>query len=255
MKESRQRHIIIGDVHGMAIELERLLCKLKLRKDDHIIFVGDLLDKGPLSAEVVRIALELSTLYSVTLVEGNHEEKHKRFRNHLINNRATAFKMKNATEMQQITKHLSVQDVAFLEQAVLFHRIPEHNILIVHGGIPGSLHHFPTSEEIANLTKKEHKKFKLIQRTRFVDSQTGKFLSLGHNTSSDPFWADVYDGRFGHVIFGHEPFLDGIREFKHATGIDTGAVFGASLSALILNQDGSRQYLSVNSTQSYATPL
>ena len=61
-------------------------------------------------------------------------------------------------------------------------------------------------------------------RTRYIDAQKG-FIGLGHEKSGDPYWADVYDGRFGHVIFGHQPFLEGVKYFNHATGIDTGASF------------------------------
>ena len=62
-------------------------------------------------------------------------------------------------------------------------------------------------------------------RTRYIDAKKD-FIELQRETG-DPYWADVYDGRFGHVIFGHQPFIDGVKYFKHATGIDTGAVFEA----------------------------
>ena len=90
-------------------------------------------------------------------------------------------------------------------------------------------------------------------RTRFIDAHTGHFISLGHEKPNDPYWADVYDGRFGHVIFGHQPFMDGVKYFTNATGIDTGAVFGGTLTALIVNEDCSRQVVSVDS-RAYKDP-
>ena len=51
------RHIFIGDVHGMDKALEELLEQVAPTTEDQIIFVGDLVDKGPNSAGVVRRAV------------------------------------------------------------------------------------------------------------------------------------------------------------------------------------------------------
>jgi hypothetical protein len=48
-----------------------------------------------------------------------------------------------------------------------------------------------------------------------------------------PFWATVYDGSLGHVVFGHSGFPKPAF-FEHATGIDLGCAFGRELCALIL---------------------
>jgi hypothetical protein len=54
---SQARTIIIGDVHGCIIELKDLLNKVAFRKNyDRVILVGDLVGKGPASAQVVRYA-------------------------------------------------------------------------------------------------------------------------------------------------------------------------------------------------------
>ena len=65
MKE--KKHYIIGDVHG---EYKTLLALLeKIPKDSEIIFVGDLIDRGLQSREVVALVREKG--YKV--VKGNHE--------------------------------------------------------------------------------------------------------------------------------------------------------------------------------------
>ena len=249
-----KRTIIIGDVHGMDVELHQLFEKLIPRQDDQIVFVGDLLDKGPNSSGVVKMVRELSSKHDVVLVEGNHEDKHRRFRKHLAKGSDTAHKMKDADELAEITDGLSADDKAFLDSAVPFHRIPEHNILVVHAGIPGDMTEFPENvEEAQALGGKRKKKFQLVMRTRFVNGETGKMLQLGAETESDPFWAEVFDGRFGHVVFGHQPFMDGVREFPHATGIDTGAVFGGGLTAMVI-EGGEKSFVSVPSRKC-AVPL
>jgi hypothetical protein len=65
------RLIIIGDVHGMRKSLEALLDKICFdkAKGDHLILVGDLVNKGPDSPGVVDLAMKLGA----SAVRGNHE--------------------------------------------------------------------------------------------------------------------------------------------------------------------------------------
>ena len=139
---------------------------------------------------------------------------------------------------------------------VPFHRIEAHGLLIVHAGITGDMQHFPESvEEIYALSNKRRKAFERIMRTRYLDPETGKMLELGKNQPGDPFWAEVYDGRFGHVIFGHEP-LDEVMFCKHATGIDTSAVYGGKLTALVFDEVGAKpEVVQVQAEQSFANRL
>ena len=242
------RHLIIGDVHGMLPELAALIEAADPREDDQVIFVGDLVDKGPESAGVVRFVRELAQRHDVVLVEGNHEDKHRRFRRNVeVRPEVAAGMIERQPELAGITDALSPEDVAFLDAAVPFHRIHEHGVLVVHGGIPGDMADFPaTVEEAQALGGKRKKKFANILRTRFVGVDSGKMLQLGANGPDDPFWADVYDGRFGHVVFGHEPMKGDVPgEFGHATGIDTGAVFGGTLTAMVIDADGGRSFVSV----------
>ena len=246
-----QRHIFIGDVHGMSAELSDLLNKLQPVQGDTVVFVGDLMDKGPDSVGVVQMVRELSesSPFPVVLVEGNHEDKHRRFRRNLtVRPEVAAEQAERSPELSDLTDGLSESDVAFLDTAVMFHRVPEHDMLVVHGGVPGDMVDFPaTPEEASALTGKAKRRVSLLLRTRFLSAETGKFLALGDNGKDDPFWADSYDGRFGHVVFGHEPFMDGPGLFSHSTGVDTGAVFGGTLTALVVEQSGERSFVSVPS--------
>jgi hypothetical protein len=53
------RVVIVGDVHGMLTEVRALVESVRLTKDDVLVSAGDLLDKGPNSAGVVRFFREL----------------------------------------------------------------------------------------------------------------------------------------------------------------------------------------------------
>jgi|RhiMetdeSRZDD1v2_1073273.scaffolds.fasta_scaffold650959_2 Calcineurin-like phosphoesterase len=60
------RYIIIGDVHGCLTELQGLICRIAPGSDDTLVFLGDLVDKGPESSGVVRWACHLATICSTT---------------------------------------------------------------------------------------------------------------------------------------------------------------------------------------------
>ncbi|MEM1368599.1 MAG: metallophosphoesterase family protein [Cyanobacteria bacterium P01_H01_bin.15] len=64
------RQIIIGDVHGHYDALMSLVEKIDPRGNDQLYFLGDLIDRGPQSADVVRFVME--NQYPCLL--GNHEE-------------------------------------------------------------------------------------------------------------------------------------------------------------------------------------
>ena len=61
---------VVGDVHGYLETLRALLDKLNLREEDSVVFLGDLIDRGPNSADVLRFVRDDERLLSV---RGNHE--------------------------------------------------------------------------------------------------------------------------------------------------------------------------------------
>lgn len=66
---------IISDVHGEDSKLARLVAKFSMEEDTVIIFVGDIVDKGPSTLKVLRKISELKKLYPgrVFVIRGNHE--------------------------------------------------------------------------------------------------------------------------------------------------------------------------------------
>jgi serine/threonine protein phosphatase 1 len=63
---------VVGDVHGSRETLEALLATLGLNDDDLVVFVGDLVRKGPDSPGVIDIVRDDPRLVSV---RGNNEQK------------------------------------------------------------------------------------------------------------------------------------------------------------------------------------
>jgi serine/threonine protein phosphatase 1 len=63
----------IGDVHGSLRPLIGILDALESRCISHTVFLGDYLNKGSESAQVLERLIALSESSSVTLIRGNHE--------------------------------------------------------------------------------------------------------------------------------------------------------------------------------------
>jgi bis(5'-nucleosyl)-tetraphosphatase (symmetrical) len=75
-EQLRGRVIIIGDVHGCLEELTLLLDQCSFEEEnDTLIFVGDLVNKGPSSVGVVRFVHDLALRGVAYSVVGNHDEK------------------------------------------------------------------------------------------------------------------------------------------------------------------------------------
>ena len=68
-KQRQPRVIAIGDVHGCIDELQELLRRCDYRPGDLIVFLGDLVSKGPDSIAVVQMAREIGAIG----VRGNHD--------------------------------------------------------------------------------------------------------------------------------------------------------------------------------------
>lgn len=69
-----KRTFVIGDVHGELSALKTLISSLHLRDTDQLIFLGDLVDKGPNTRETLDYLIDLSTKIDCKFVRGNHEE-------------------------------------------------------------------------------------------------------------------------------------------------------------------------------------
>jgi serine/threonine protein phosphatase 1 len=71
------RTFAIGDIHGEPAHLFRLLsCLPRLNADDTIVLLGDYLDRGPNSRQLVEYVMSLSsrTAARVVCLRGNHED-------------------------------------------------------------------------------------------------------------------------------------------------------------------------------------
>ncbi len=234
--------IVIGDVHGCLDELKELLEKTEYSLGDRLIFAGDLVDRGPDTAGVVRFVRELGA----ESVLGNHEEKHLRWRRHqkraltVPGYRNPMVPLNPARQAEHDS--LSEEDWAYIEKMPHFLRINKHFAVVHAGAMPGIV--------------LDHQDPNCLMRLRYINKETGKMAPLKDlreelgpiDQNKFQFWADVWDGP-EILIYGHHVHLEARASIKNqpgngphniglrAIGIDTGCCFGMSLTALVLNDE------------------
>jgi protein phosphatase len=216
---------IIGDVHGCADELETLLCKLGYAvtwtgkevavtppPGRRVIFVGDLVDRGPRSPDVLRIARHMVEAGSALAVVGNHDDKLKR---HLDgkNVKPTHGLAETIEQLSQEPPEFAREMRAWLDSLISHYVLDDGKLVVAHAGI---------KEEMQGRASGAVRSFCMYGET------TGEIDEFGLPVRWD--WAAEYKGR-AKVVYGHTPVLDA-NWVNGTICIDTGCVFGGKLTAL-----------------------
>jgi len=68
------RTIAIGDIHGHAAAFSAILDAIQLRAEDTLVLLGDYVDRGPDSKDVLEQVIRLRQQFQVVALRGNHEE-------------------------------------------------------------------------------------------------------------------------------------------------------------------------------------
>ena len=215
------RTIAIGDVHGCAFEFEALLKTLAPQKHDRIIQLGDLVNRGPDSHDVIQLAQE----YKVEAILGNHELRLIRARREMCPERLKNYDFPTLTQ-------LTTSDWAFLEALPNCHHLSDIDTVFVHAGfLPDQVWHEQSIDITAHIQ---------------VIDENGRAAkrSDAPNASS---WADQWHGS-PFVIYGHTPRP---KVFKRlgSIGIDTGCAYGGHLTAYILED---KSIVQVRARKAYA---
>jgi diadenosine tetraphosphatase ApaH/serine/threonine PP2A family protein phosphatase len=210
------RTIVVGDIHGCFDELSDLLRAADLQVDDRVVAVGDLVTKGPKDREVLDLFIDDGRFSSVI---GNHDRKlRQRWRGEPV--RLTKEQRRTSDELAFDRERY----LAFLRK--LPYTIDLGRYLVVHAGVrPG----VPLGRQMAaDLTE---------IRTMGADPSRRKGVP----------WYEVYRGNKT-VLFGHWPAKEP-RRAAHAIGLDTGCVYGGSLTAFVIETG---EFLGVPARQKYA---
>lgn len=222
------RTIFIGDVHGCIDEFVKLVTSLRLRPGkDRVVGLGDLVDKGPSSVECVRYAMEVEeTLPGSIFLMGNHEIRW--------------LKAEERNQIPDLPEAAGVtgQQLAWMGRLPLFARFPSIRCFAVHGGIYPQFYRdfggLDAPDAVWGQKRKRGNAAERLAYTRRVDPE-GDYVHAEKEKGEMPMWGEVYDGREGHVFYGHTPRIQ-IDRYPHATGLDTGCVYGWALTAAIVSQ-------------------
>lgn len=71
---TQARTIAIGDVHGCLAPLERLLAAIDPQADDTLVFLGDVIDRGSHSCQIIDLMFGLEEQCQLVKILGNHEQ-------------------------------------------------------------------------------------------------------------------------------------------------------------------------------------
>ena len=245
-----KRTIVVGDIHGCLDEFRELVDLTGYRQgEDRLIIAGDLVDRGPDSAGVVRYAIQIGA----EAIQGNHDAKLLRRRGHMLKasvNPNYNNPMYPDNDQEQTISQLSDMEIAWLAGLPYYIDLPEYNTVIVHAGlVPGKPLEAQSKE--------------VLTMVRFVDPASHKMMPLVvpgfRQPEGSAFWAELWDGKqdviFGHTVVGREWIKDwDAKSGARCYGIDTGCVFGGRLSAMILDSDmpNVREVVQVKAAQEYS---
>ena len=235
---------LIGDVHGCYDELVELLTELGYRvggsKTEPIveppdgrraIFLGDLVDRGPDSPGVLRLAMAMVESGVALCIPGNHEIRLLR----KLRGKAVKLTHGLAETMEQLGREpedFATRVAKFIDRLVSHYVLDEGRLVVAHAGLP---------EELQGRASGRVRSFCLYGET------TGETDELGLPVRYD--WASEYRGRAA-VVYGHTP----VPEAQWCNGticIDTGCVFGGKLTAL---QYPERELVQVQAHTTYYEP-
>eukprot|EP00584_Thalassiosira_punctigera_P025437 CAMPEP_0172548468 /NCGR_PEP_ID=MMETSP1067-20121228/17745_1 /TAXON_ID=265564 ORGANISM="Thalassiosira punctigera, Strain Tpunct2005C2" /NCGR_SAMPLE_ID=MMETSP1067 /ASSEMBLY_ACC=CAM_ASM_000444 /LENGTH=262 /DNA_ID=CAMNT_0013335687 /DNA_START=332 /DNA_END=1120 /DNA_ORIENTATION=- len=234
LRNKNNRILVVGDVHGCIEELMTLVQEATRehnggQKFAAIVFVGDLCNKGPSSAQVIRYVRNKPGWFSV---RGNHDD---RALSAALGDEECCSKPK-----YQWVNALSDDDVTWMSSLPFTITIPktmlnygsvreknEQDVIIVHAGLDPAIH-----------MEKQETKTMISVRNLIIDDNNG--------TAALKAWAKVWRGP-ELVIFGHDA-RRGLQQEDYAIGLDSGCVYGKKLTGIILPE---KEYVSVNAVREH----
>lgn len=227
---------VIGDVHGCYDELVELLTKLGYNLTDlnhssgrKLIFVGDLVDRGPNSVAVLRLVMQLIKAGLALCVIGNHDDK---LRRKLRGNKVTMNNGLAETVEQLNAEPAAFRDTVrrFLENLPYYILLDGGQLLVAHAGL---------RQDLQGRSGDAVRSFCLFGET------TGEVDAYGLPVRLN--WAADYRGKTT-VVYGHTPVAEA-EWLNNTIDIDTGCAFGGKLTALRYPE---RELVSVAAKRMYA---
>lgn len=237
---------IVGDVHGCLAELLELMERLGyvVERDDAgravdavhpdgrtLIFVGDLIDRGPDSVGVLRLAMGMTASGNALAVPGNHEAK--------LIRALDGAKVQVSHGLETTLAELSEETPEF-QRAVrnwcydlVSHLVlDDGRLVIAHAGLKEAYHGRASGR---------------VRSFALYGDSTGETDEFGLPIRYP--WAEEYRGK-AMVVYGHTP-TPSLEWINNTLCLDTGCVFGGKLSAL---RHPERESVQIEAREEYYAP-
>ncbi len=241
---------ILGDIHGCYDETIELLEKLgysitKIEENiqnfglevthpenRQVIFLGDLVDRGPQSPAVLRLAMSMVNSGVAYCVPGNHDlklQKKLNGKNVKLNHGLD----KTMEQLEGESPEFLYEVKEFLYSLISHYVFDEGRLVVAHAGL---------KEEMQGRGSGAVRSFCLFGETTGEIDEFG--LPVRYN------WASEYRGK-AKVVYGHTP-VPQAQWLNRTINIDTGCVFGGELTALRYPEE---ELVSVPAKKVYSEPI
>lgn len=238
---------IIGDVHGCASELRSLLTTLgwTITVDENgaavgashpqgrqAVFVGDLVDRGPDTVGVLRLAMGMVASGDALCVSGNHEAKLLRA---LRGSKVTVSHglAESLAQLEGEPEEFRARTLAFLDGLISHYVLDDGNLVVAHAGLKEAYHGRSSGR---------------VRAFALYGDTTGETDEYGLPVRYP--WAQEYRGK-AMVVYGHTPVPEA-EWVNNTLCLDTGVVFGGALTALRYPE---REIVSVPAEQEWYEPV
>ena len=245
---------VIGDVHGCCDELEVLLRQLgyepgELPEDDpawgrriyrhptgrRVVFLGDLVDRGPRVLDTLKLVRNMVKAGTAFCVPGNHDMKLMRKlagKDVQITHGLAKSLAEFEALSEDVRKPLMARIREFLDSLVSHYVLDDGKLVVAHAGM---------RQEMQGRGSGKVRDFALYGETTGETDEFG--LPVRYN------WAAEYRGP-AVVVYGHTPVPEA-EWLNRTVNIDTGCVFGGSLTALRYPE---KAFVSVPAERTYCEP-
>lgn len=202
-----ERIYAVGDIHGCYDKLMALMDKIDIDFDtDILVFLGDYIDRGPSSFEVVEYLVALKKLFPNTVfLKGNHEEMLENYLSgidkmtYLVNGGQQTLDSYLSRPRQSDDPLIPQEHLDFFNSLFLYYET--ENYIFVHAGLKN------------NVSLEEQNAEDLLWIRN-------KFIQTKHDFGKQ-------------IVFGHTPLPEPLLQ-PNKIGIDTGAVYGNKLTCVRL---------------------
>ncbi|MFY0744826.1 metallophosphoesterase [Solibacillus silvestris] len=221
---------VVSDIHGMYGHFIKLL--EHWNRDDKLIILGDMIDRGPDSLKVIQHVMELKANHDVIVLQGNHDQMIKDFVkdplehgelytyhngggptiHSLAQEGARIYYMSNL-EKAELIKQKCKQEIEFLEQGRLYYEFGK--VLFTHAGFCSWRDCWEETTDNQFVWIRDHYKHK--NNTGLVNVFGHTPTQLINKDKSNDIW---------------------VSEDKTYIGIDGACAYGGQLNGILINENG-----------------